>query len=123
MIAILKLRVLQDVLKKGISIFVVDLDVGFLHNPITTIQNTLKISPEIEVLLQKDITFSMAQAPHLYLTWTTSRVLNIGIMFTKSSPNTILAYDKAWNDYWSSTSFRRGQPGFDQQFLGSFISK
>lgn len=112
-IAVLKLFHMPKALLKGVDMFVVDLDVGFLDSPIELMKDFIK-NPNIDVFVQHDISFVMNRSLAGWRTWYTVPLPNIGLMLTRGNVKTSKMFDYAWKDYNTITTNIKHNPGKDQ---------
>ncbi len=110
-IATLKLYDLPKVLLKGINTFIIDLDVGFHASPMLFLKQT---DQEVDVYVQKDITFVMNRTKIGWKTWWTEDMPNIGLMLTKGNKRTHEMFQLAWKDYLEANGNIKQNPGKDQ---------
>ena len=120
-IATLKLFELPKALAKGVSIFIVDLDVGFLDDPMGLVQNFMKPENKIDIYVQKDISFVMDRSEKGWRTWFTVPLPNIGIFLCKGNVKTTIMFDIAWKDYLTIEKPIKMNPGKDQNKVVSAL--
>lgn len=130
-IATLKLFHFPKALLKGVDVFVVDLDVGFLDNPmklITTVTGFYKgnasasggddfsrLSTMPDVFVQRDTTFIMNRTVEGWRTWWTEPMPNIGLMLIRGNKKTARMFEHAWRMYVSiEKDSIKMNPGKDQ---------
>ena len=111
-IAVLKLYHVPFALKRGVDVFMVDLDVGFLDSPIKLINRFMK--SKTDAFVQKDITFIMNRSREGWRTWYTEPLPNIGLFLVKGNQKTYQMFDTAWKDYCTITTNIKKNPGKDQ---------
>ena len=111
-IATLKLNIMPEALKQGVDIFMLDLDVGFLNDPMLLV-NSFK-SQKTDILVQQDVTFIMNRTLEGWRTWYTEPMPNIGLMLVKGNEKTYKIFNEAWRDYLSITAPIKHNPGKDQ---------
>lgn len=119
-IAHLKLLHLPKALKRGVDIFVLDLDVGFTASPKELLEKFKK--SDKDVMVQKDITFIMHRSKELWKTWFTEAMPNIGIMACKGNEKTFKMFQYAWNEYLTTDTSIRKNPGKDQNKVAGALS-
>jgi hypothetical protein len=112
-IGILKLFHMPKALLKGVDMFVVDLDVGFLENPLKLMKDFIK-NPKIDVFVQHDISFVMNRTREGWRTWYVVPLPNIGLMLTRGNVKTSKMFDFAWKDYNTIVANIKHNPGKDQ---------
>lgn len=110
-IATLKLYDLPKVLLEGINTFIIDLDVGFHASPMLLLK---QLEQEVDVYVQKDITFVMNRTKIGWKTWWTEDMPNIGLMLTKGNKRTHEMFQLAWMDYLNANGNIKQNPGKDQ---------
>ena len=111
-IATLKLKIMPEALKQGVDIFMLDLDVGFLSDPMLLVKSFK--SQNVDILVQQDVTFIMNRTLEGWRTWYTEPMPNIGLMLVKGNQKTYKTFNEAWNDYLSITAPIKHNPGKDQ---------
>jgi hypothetical protein len=67
-IAELKLHHIPNALLKGVDVFMLDLDVGFLDNPMHMV-NAFYETPKIDIFVQEDLLFIMNRSLAGWKTW------------------------------------------------------
>lgn len=108
----LKLKHTPKALNEGVNIFVLDLDVGFIGNP-TSVVNQFMASRN-DVYVQKDISFVMNRSLEGWRTWYTVPLPNIGLFMCKGNKKTVKMFAIAWQDYQTITAPIKHNPGKDQ---------
>jgi hypothetical protein len=119
-IALLKLFHVPKALKRGVDIFTVDLDVGFLDDPMMLVNYRVKY-PRVDVFVQMDISFVMNRSVVGWRTWYTKKMPNIGLMLTRGNDKTVKLFDRAYKDYASVPANLLNQPGKDQNKLADAL--
>jgi hypothetical protein len=116
-IAHLKLLHLPQALSKGVDMLMLDLDVGFLDNPMKLIDGFFNPTSPLwknDILVQEDITFIMHRTVTLWRTWYTESMPNIGLLLIRGNKKTKRMFDIAWRDYQTITKKIKQNPGKDQ---------
>eukprot|EP01038_Epipyxis_sp_PR26KG_P005872 gene5872-8097_t len=109
----LKLYHIPKALRLGVDILMIDLDVGFLDNPLKLL-DIINKSKGIDVLVQKDVSFVMNRTLVGWRTWYTVPMPNIGIFYCKGNFKAASMFDIAWKDYQSINKPIKHNPGKDQ---------
>ena len=125
-IAILKLRHLPKALAKGIDVFMLDLDVGFLASPQPFIDVfNDPVNRKIDIFVQEDMIFIMNRTKIGWKTWYTEPLPNIGLFLVRGNRRTASIFNRAWDQYDKyATAHARTQPGKDQNHvLGAMREK
>jgi hypothetical protein len=112
-IALLKLFHVPKALHKGVDVFTVDLDVGFLDNPMLLVKDRIQY-PHVDIFVQMDISFVMNRTVAGWRTWYTNRMPNIGLMLVRGNSKTVRMFQRAYKDYGTMKEALRNQPGKDQ---------
>ena len=83
----------------GASLFILDLDVGFIHSPgeLVAYANTHKAHTDI--LVQYDWGFVMDRTPAKWKTWYVEALANIGLFYCRGNSRTVEMFKHAWKDY------------------------
>ena len=136
-IATLKLFHFPKALLKGVDVFVVDLDVGFLDDPMKFITSATnfyghggntnnsstfsgsgddfsRLSALPDVFVQRDTTFIMNRTVQGWRTWWTEPMPNIGLMLVRGNKKTAKMFEQAWRMYLSISKDIKMNPGKDQ---------
>jgi len=95
-VAAIKLRHVALALQKNVSIMLLDLDVGFLRDPLDLFEGFLEHS-DVQVRTQMDIGWAMDK--HQGMTWFTFPRANFGLFLVKGCPLSALLFHRAWNKY------------------------
>lgn len=119
-IAILKLYHIPKALKRGVDVFTLDLDAGFLGNPLTLVRQLQQSKKDIFV--QRDVAFIMHRSEKLWRTWYTESLPNIGIMLVRGNINTYNVFQRAWQQYQNSDPKIRKNPGKDQNKIAAAMN-
>jgi len=85
---VLKLFHVPKALARGVDIFILDLDVGFLDNPMKLVDE-MTSSPKIDVFVQEDIAFIMDRSVKGWRTWYTNKIPNIGLFLCRGNDRTV----------------------------------
>jgi Nucleotide-diphospho-sugar transferase len=112
-IALLKLYLIPKALAIGIDVFTVDLDVGFLDDPMILV-NEWQGYPNTDVFVQDDIAFIMNRSVAGWRTWYTNKLPNIGLLLCRGNDKTVKMFSRAWQDYQTVKEEIRFLPGKDQ---------
>eukprot|EP01035_Chromulina_nebulosa_P019036 gene19036-24856_t len=99
-------------LERNVDIFVVDLDVGFLSNPLELIKPFY--SSDYDIYVQEDLSFVMNRTVEGWRTWYTVPLPNIGLFLCRGNTKTVRMFNRAWKDYKSITANIKHNPGKDQ---------
>lgn len=112
-IALLKLFHVPKALHRGVDVFTVDLDVGFLDDPMLLVKDRIRY-PHVDIFVQMDISFVMNRTVAGWRTWYTQRMPNIGLMLVRGNSKTVRMFQRAYTDYGTMKEALRNQPGKDQ---------
>ena len=112
-IAYIKLYEIRKALKLGVNVFMLDLDVGFLADPIPII-DTFMTNPIADIVVQEDLVYIMNRTRIGWKTWYTNRLPNIGLFLCKGAPTTVKVFEIAWQTYQRVPAKDRKNPGKDQ---------
>lgn len=104
-IANLKMYYLPKALALGVYLFVLDLDVGWIHNPMELVRYHLEQKPDVDILVQYDWGFEMDRSVELWKTWYVQPIVNIGVFLCKGNERTTRMFDMAWNEYKVSSIY------------------
>mmetsp|Transcript_33096 Transcript_33096/g.47855 ORF Transcript_33096/g.47855 Transcript_33096/m.47855 type:complete len:460 (-) Transcript_33096:881-2260(-) len=118
----LKLLHLPKALKLGVDILMLDLDVGFMDNPLKLLDLALNDS-SVDVLVQKDISFVMHRDVVRWRTWFLVPLPNIGIFYCRGNDKTVAMFELAWQDYKTVDSSVKENPGKDQNKVVSAMQE
>ena len=115
-IAHLKLLHLPRALRRGVDLLMLDLDVGFLDDPMKLIRQfyTDKQLLKKDVIMQQDMVFIMDRSVEKWKTWYVYPMPNIGLFLARGKNKTADMFDVAWADYQTMSPARRALPGKDQ---------
>jgi hypothetical protein len=115
-IAHLKLRHLPRALRRGVDLLMLDLDVGFLDDPMKLIRQfyTDRQLLKKDVIVQQDMVFIMDRSVEKWKTWYVYPMPNIGLFLARGTNKTADMFDVAWEDYQTMSPERRALPGKDQ---------
>lgn len=109
-VAEIKIFHVSKALERGANIFLLDLDVGFLRDPLILFQNFLD-NPLEQVRAQMDVGSSTEKKTK---TWYTHPRPNFGVFIIKSHPYSVKAFQNAWKNYLKSTSDNKKRVATDQ---------
>ena len=98
-IANLKLYYLPKALKLGVYLFILDLDVGFIHNPMELVNYHLQHKKDVDILVQYDWGFEMDRTVEKWKTWYVEPIANIGLFLCKGNKHTLAMFKRAWESY------------------------
>lgn len=98
-IANLKLYYLPKALALGVYLFVLDLDVGWIHNPMELVRYHLEHKPNVDILVQYDWGFEMDRSVEKWKTWYVQPIVNIGVFLCRGNERTAHMFEMAWNEY------------------------
>ena len=113
-IAYLKLYHIPKALSKGVNVVLLDLDVGFLSNPLPLLQRFMA-DEHVDAYVQKDVTFIMNRTVAGWKQWWTEPMPNIGLFMIKGNERSVAMFDYAWMDYQHHTKKSiKNNPGKDQ---------
>lgn len=121
-IAVVKLHHVPKALTRGIDLFMLDLDVGFLadpHHMLTAFRET----PLVDVLVQEDYIFVMNRSKVGWKTWHTEPLPNIGMLMLRGNNRTRKVFDIAWQKYLKMPTVNKWginekeSPGKDQNHV------
>jgi hypothetical protein len=86
-IAYIKLYETPKALQRNVSVFMLDLDVGFLSDPLPII-DTFIANPIADIVVQEDLIYIMNRSRAGWKTWFTEQLPNIGLFLCKGTPAT-----------------------------------
>ncbi len=116
-IGILKLAHVPQALAKGVDLFMLDLDVGFLNDP----RHMTKVfyeTPTIDIFVQLDYLFIMNRSAAGWKQWFTEPLPNIGLFLCRGNDKTKNVFDHAWKKYSHMTDPNiKKNPGKDQNHV------
>jgi hypothetical protein len=115
-IAVFKLRHIPLALQRGVDLFILDLDVGFLSSPapILDIFNDPR-NAATDCFVQQDLIFIMNRTRIGWKTWFTEPLPNIGMFLVRGNKRTLGIFQHSWRTYNKYTlASTRSQPGKDQ---------
>lgn len=116
-IAQVKLLLVPRALQRGVSLFLLDLDVGFLHDPAHLLQPFLE-TPIVDIMVQEDYLFIMNRSRAGWKSWFTEPLPNIGLFLVRGNNRTQRVFDIAWEKYREmDDDFQKQQPGKDQNHV------
>jgi len=116
-IACLKLKYIGDALEKGVNIIILDLDVGFLRDPLLLYDGFLA-DPLEQVRSQMDVGYSQHRTQHY---WYTHPRPNFGLFIVKADTWSIKLFQRAWRLYMESTEEKRMKVATDQNYMANAI--
>lgn len=116
-IGILKLAHVPQALSRGVDLFMLDLDVGFLNDP----RHMTKVfyeTPTIDIFVQLDFLFIMNRSTVGWKQWFTEPLPNIGLFLCRGNSKTKRVFDHAWGKYSRMTDLNaKKNPGKDQNHV------
>lgn len=116
-IAIVKLQHVPQALQLNVSVFMLDLDVGWLHSP-TIMLRAFSATPLLDVLVQEDMIFIMNRSKAGWRQWHTEPLPNIGLFLLRGNHRTARAMEIAWEKYAAmDDDYEKRQPGKDQNHV------
>lgn len=116
-IAQVKLLLVPKALQRGVSVFLLDLDVGFLHDPVHLVRPFLE-TPVVDIMVQEDMIFIMNRSRAGWRSWFTEPLPNIGLFLVRGNAKTQLVFDIAWDKYRvMDDDYAKQQPGKDQNHV------
>lgn len=116
-IAAVKLFHIPKALLKGVDVFMLDLDVGFLADPMHMI-NAFTATPEVDIFVQEDLLFIMNRTKVGWKTWFTEPLPNIGLFLCRGNAKTAKVFSIAWEKYLlMDDADVKAQPGKDQNHV------
>jgi len=86
-IAYIKLYETPKALVRNVNVFMLDLDVGFLSDPLPII-DTFISNPIADIVVQEDLIYIMNRSRAGWKTWFTEQLPNIGLFLCKGTPAT-----------------------------------
>ena len=116
-IAKVKLLYVPMALSKGVDVFMLDLDVGFLGDPKIMV-GAFVGTPIVDILVQEDYIFIMNRTRAGWKQWFTEPLPNIGLFLCRGNNRTAKVFDIAWAKYLRMSSpIEKAQPGKDQNHV------
>jgi hypothetical protein len=116
-IAQVKLLLVPKALNRGVSVFLLDLDVGFLHDPVHLVRPFIE-TPIVDIMVQEDMIFIMNRSRAGWRSWFTEPLPNIGLFLARGNARTQLVFDIAWDKYRGmDDDYEKQQPGRDQNHV------
>lgn len=114
-IAQLKLYTMPKALLRGVDIFMLDLDVGFLDDPMKLVSKFYQSDQQFDAFVQEDVVFIMNRSVAGWKQWWTEPMPNIGLFLVRGNQKASAMFNLAWNDYSVNTPKNiRMNPGKDQ---------
>jgi len=117
-IAQLKLATMPKALLRGVDIFMLDLDVGFLADPMRLVGRFSEpgsASAGLDAIVQQDVVFIMNRSVAGWKQWWTEPMPNIGLFLVRGNKKAHDVFTSAWEDYRHNTPKNiRQNPGKDQ---------
>ena len=117
-IAQLKLTTMPKALLRGVDIFMLDLDVGFLADPMRLVGRFSEpgsASAGLDAIVQQDVVFIMNRSVAGWKQWWTEPMPNIGLFLVRGNKKAHDVFTSAWEDYRHNTPKNiRQNPGKDQ---------
>lgn len=111
-IAHLKLLHIPKALRRGVDVFMLDLDVGFYANPMSLIRHYQLSSAD--TFVQEDLVFIMHRSVARWKEWWTEPMPNIGLMLCKGNTRNVAMFAHAWDMYCAINKPIKHNPGKDQ---------
>lgn len=93
-----KLFHVPKALEKGVDVFMLDLDVGFLFDPMVMVK-AFVATPNVDVFVQEDLIFLMNRTTAGWRTWFTEPLPNIGLFLCRGNNKTAKVFNIAWEKY------------------------
>lgn len=93
-----KLYHVPKALAKGVDVFMLDLDVGFLYDPMLMV-DAFYATPKIDIFVQEDMIFIMNRSKAGWKTWYTEPLPNIGLFLCRGNEKTVRMFSIAWMKY------------------------
>eukprot|EP01035_Chromulina_nebulosa_P021819 gene21819-28237_t len=116
-IAGVKLYHIPKALSLGVNVFMLDLDVGFLDDPMHMVK-VFMATPSVDIFVQEDMLFVMNRSRAGWKTWNTEPLPNIGLFLCRGNYRTRRMFDLAWDKYQDMTDDdSKRQPGKDQNHV------
>ena len=105
---------------KGVDVFMLDLDVGFLGNPSHVIQLFYE-TPKIDIFVEEDFIFIMNREMWLkegVKVWQTDMLPNIGLFLCRGNEKVAKVFRMAWEKYQKMDNIEsKRNPGKDQNHV------
>jgi hypothetical protein len=112
-----KLFHVPKALTKGVDVFMLDLDVGFLNDPMNMVR-AFHATPHIDIFVQEDLIFIMNRTKAGWKTWFTQPLPNIGLFLCRGNEKTARMFEIAWNKYIKmEDKDSKANPGKDQNHV------
>jgi hypothetical protein len=112
-----KLYHVPKALEKGVDVFMLDLDVGFLNDPMSMVR-AFYATPKIDIMVQEDMIFIMNRSKAGWKTWFTQPLPNIGLFLCRGNEKTKKVFDIAWSKYIKMEDIQsKSNPGKDQNHV------
>ena len=86
-IAYIKLYETPKALALGVNVFMLDLDVGFLSDPLPVV-DTFMSNTIADIVVQEDLIYLMNRTKAGWKTWFTEQLPNIGLFMCKGTSTT-----------------------------------
>eukprot|EP01034_Spumella_vulgaris_P027166 gene27166-33849_t len=116
-IAAVKLLHVPKALTRGVDVFMLDLDVGFLEDPVHMVE-AFRETPIVDIMVQEDYIFIMNRTKAGWKTWFTEPLPNIGLFLCRGNNKTARVFDLAWGRYQLlKDATEKSKPGIDQNFV------
>ncbi len=115
-IGTLKLLHIPRVLTRGVDLFMLDLDVGFLNDP-RHMTRVFYETPTIDIFVQLDYLFIMNRSTVGWKQWFTEPLPNIGLFLCRGNNKTRRVFDHAWYKYERMDIKAKKNPGKDQNHV------
>lgn len=116
-IAMLKLRFIPRALLRGVDMFMLDLDVGFLADPHMILQ-AFEETPIVDIFVQEDYLFIMNRSVVGWKQWFTEPLPNIGAFLCRGNNRTHRVFEIALEKYLEMDDpVEKSNPGKDQNHV------
>lgn len=115
-IAEVKLYYIPKALERKVDVFMLDLDVGFIHNPIVLVKS-FYATPKVDIFVQEDLIFIMNRSKAGWKTWFTEPLPNIGLFLVRGNNITVKVFSIAWAKYQKDGKAQKMNPGKDQNHV------
>jgi len=116
-ISCLKLKHIGLALEKGVNVMLMDLDLGFLRDPMLLTEGFFE-NPLEQVRTQMDVGYSQHKTMHY---WYTHPRPNFGLFIVKPTEWSIKLFARAWRLYKNSDQSVRQRVATDQNYLANAI--
>eukprot|EP00603_Paraphysomonas_imperforata_P006984 CAMPEP_0114436028 /NCGR_PEP_ID=MMETSP0103-20121206/13198_1 /TAXON_ID=37642 ORGANISM="Paraphysomonas imperforata, Strain PA2" /NCGR_SAMPLE_ID=MMETSP0103 /ASSEMBLY_ACC=CAM_ASM_000201 /LENGTH=643 /DNA_ID=CAMNT_0001606199 /DNA_START=165 /DNA_END=2092 /DNA_ORIENTATION=+ len=113
-VAAVKIRHVGYALGKGVNVMLLDLDVGFLRNPMVLYEGFLE-NPDIQVICQMDIGWAMDKRQGM--TWMTFPRSNFGLFIVKAHPSSVRIFARGWKKYMAMPEKNKKIVAKDQSII------